>query len=95
MPDELVWENAKISDAFIGIEDHGIFAFCITFSGGGWSQGTGAYVFCPNKVEKICRTFGPWSDLEGKLVRVGRNSSGRIMAIRDIMDDDKEVVFNA
>lgn len=93
----MTWDNAKITQAFIGIENHGIFAWSLTFSGSGWGQGNGMRALGAQSlptIEAIVRHFGPWNELEGTLVRVGREKfNGPIVAIRDIMDDEKEVVF--
>jgi len=89
----MIWENAKITSTFIGIEDHGIFAWNIDFAGPGWGQGTGAYGFSASMIESIVRAFGPWEALEGQVVRIGREGRGRILGMRDILDDTKEVMF--
>lgn len=93
----MTWTNAKIERAFIGIEDHGIFAWSLMFSGSGWGQGSGNRGLCAKslpEIQAIVTHFGPWNELEGKIVRVGRDKfMGPIVAMRDIMDDTKEVVF--
>jgi hypothetical protein len=90
----MIWSNAKITKAFIGIEDHGIFSWSLTFCGNGWCQGTGAYGFSAKPIKDIVRQFGPWNELEGKIVRICRESElGQIVAMRDIIDDSKEVIF--
>lgn len=33
--------NARISQTFLGREDHGIFTIMLTLDGGGWGQGAG------------------------------------------------------
>lgn len=92
------WTNAKIEQAFIGLEGHGIFAWSLMFSAPGWGQGTGMRGLGAESlptIKAITTHFGPWNELEGKLVRVGRNSfNGPIVAMRDLLDDRKEVVFN-
>lgn len=93
----MTWTNAKIEQAFIGIENHGIFAWSLMFSGSSWGQGSGNRGLCAESlptIEAIVRHFGDWNELEGKLVRVGRESfNGPILAMRDIIDDTKEVTF--
>lgn len=93
----MTWDNAEIKQAFIGIESHGIFAWSLMFSGPAWGQGTGSRFLVAGDlptIEAIVRHFGPWNELKGKLVRVGREShGGPIVAMRDIMDDTKEIVF--
>lgn len=91
----MTWTNAKIENAFIGIEDHDIFAWGLNFSTGCLHQGSGLRGLCAESlptVEAIVRIFGPWNELKGKLVRIGRDGN-QIVAMRDIMDDTKEVVF--
>lgn len=91
----MTWTNAKIESAFIGIEDHGIFAWGLNFSTGCLHQGSGLRELCAEslpKIEAIVRIFGPWSELKGKLVRIAREGQ-MIVAMRDILDDSKEVVF--
>ena len=89
------WKNAKIVNTFIGIEDHGIFAWNIVFSGNGWGQGTGIYSIDTSALpilEKIVRLFGPWEELKDKFVQIGREEDrGLIIGIRDILDETKEV----
>jgi len=86
------WTNAKITNAFIGIEDHGLFAWSLMFQWPGAGQGTGVYTFDSEKIKEIVTILGPWNELEGKLVRIGKESyAGKILAIRDILDDQKEV----
>lgn len=91
------WTNAKIEEAFIGIEDHGIFAWGITFTGDGWGQGTRMRFMSEAdlpKLKTIVTHFGPWNKMTGKLVRIGRESDrGPILAIRDIIDDTKEIAL--
>lgn len=91
------WTNATISSAHICIESHGIFAWGLTFSGPGWVQGTGMRFLTAESlptIEAIVRKFGPWNKLEGKIVRIGRvDGRGMIVAMRDILDDSKEVAF--
>ena len=36
-------ENATITEADLGVEDHGIFTCFITLTGDGWGQGFGGY----------------------------------------------------
>lgn len=89
------WSNAKIENAFIGIEDHGIFAWGLSFTSVSLHQGTGLRGMCAESllvIESIVRIFGPWHKLEGKLVRIGRKDN-QIIAMRDILDDEKEVTF--
>lgn len=90
MKDEYIWENAKIEKTFIGIEDHGIFAWGIIFGSKSWVQGG----FDADTIKIIVTHFGPWEELTGKVVRITRKSlGGHIVAMRDILDDDKEVCF--
>lgn len=90
---DVEWTNAEIADTFLGIEDHGLFAWSITFKNGSFHQGTGLRavdrVSLPT-IEAIVRIFGPWNRLQGKLVRIGRENRA-IVAVRDILDDEKEV----
>jgi len=91
----MTWENAKIEKAFIGIEDHGIFAWGITFTGISWGQGTGMRGIGAESlptIKQIVSIFGPWNELQGKVVRIGRDNR-QIVAIRDILDDKLEVVL--
>ncbi len=91
------WTNAEITSVFIGIEDHGIFAWDITFQGPGWGQSLGARGLCAESLPTltaIAKTFGPLTQLKGKIVRIGKDKGrGRILAIRDVLDDNKEVVL--
>lgn len=95
------WTNAKIEKAFMGIEDHGIFAWGLSFSSGSLHQSTGLRWVAPDSLpilEAIVTHFGPWNDLEGKLVRIGKvTRTGPITAMRDILDDaeNKIVRFEA
>lgn len=93
----MVWTNAKITQAFIGIEGHGLLAWSLQFAGEAWGQGTGCRGLCVESlptIEGIVRHFGPWNELEGKVVRIGRQASiGPINAMRDLLDDKKEVIF--
>lgn len=92
----MTWTNAKIESAFIGIEDHGIFAWGLGFSANSFHIGTGLREldaeFGLPKVEAIVRIFGPWNELKGKLVRIRREGQ-MLVAMCDIMDDAKEVIF--
>jgi len=93
----MIWDNAEIKSAFIGIENHGIFAWGLMFSGSGWVQGSGFRSLGAEslpQIQAVVTHFGPWNELEGKIVRVGRDKfMGPILAMRDIMNDTKEVVF--
>jgi len=90
----MIWDNARIVKTFIGIEDHGIFAWSIMFGGPGWGQGTGSRGFDADTIKEIVTKFGQWEDLQGKLVRIGRKHPGAtIFSMRDILDDNIEVLF--
>lgn len=95
---ELIWQNAEIEDAFIGLEDHGIFAWSLMFSGSGWGQGSGTRGLTAESLptlKAIVSKFGPWSKLPGTVVRVGRDQAfGPIVAMCDILDDEKLVRFD-
>lgn len=41
--------NAIITDVYLGIEDHGMLAFGVSFDLGGTHQGTGLYSFAAHK----------------------------------------------
>jgi len=89
------WTNVKITNAFIGIEDHGVFAWSLMFAWPGAGQGTGVYTFDSEKIKEIVTKFGQWEDLQGKLVRIGRKHPGAtIFSMRDILDDSIEVLFD-
>lgn len=93
----MIWVNAEITEAFIGLEDHGIFAWGITFTGPGWGQGSGMRGLDPESLptlKAIVTHFGPWTKLKGKVVRIGREGGhGSILGMCDILDDSKEVLF--
>lgn len=90
----MIWDNARIVKTFIGIEDHGIFAWSILFAGSGWGQGTGSRGFDADMIKEIVTKFGQWEDLQDKLVRIGRKHPGAtIFSMRDILDDNIEVLF--
>lgn len=95
---ELLWQNAKIDRAFIGIEGHGIFAWCLVFAGSSWVQGNGTRGLAPESLptlKAIVSHFGDWNDLPGKMVRVGRDKpGGPIVAMCDLLDDAKVVRFD-
>lgn len=95
---ELLWQNAKIDRAFIGIEGHGIFAWCLVFAGSGWGQGSGTRGLEPESlptIKAIVSKFGPWNELPGTMVRVGRDKPfGPIVAMCDILDESKMVRFD-
>lgn len=91
----MIWDNARIIKTFIGIEDHGIFAWSIVFEGSSWGQGTGTRTFDADIIKEIVTKFGQWEDLQGKLVRVGRKHPGSTLVVmRDILNDKIEVVFD-
>lgn len=91
----MIWENAKVVKTFIGIEDHGFFAWSIVFEGASWGQGTGGRVFDANVIKEIVTKFGHWENLQGKLVRVGcKHPGGTLVVMRDILDDSIEVLFD-
>jgi len=94
---ELQWQNAKIERAFLGIEDHGLFAWTLTFSGNGWGQGCGTRIVTPEAIptlKSIVSKFGAWNKLPGTLVQVGRvGEYGPIVAMRDISNEEKAVRF--
>jgi len=65
---------AKVKSVFLGIEDHGIFAFNIDFDYGSSGQGTGTYGI-GNAVggpllKRVLETFGvrDWKDIGGQTV---------------------------
>lgn len=69
-------KNAKIRNAWIGIEDHGIMTSMIDVDYGGSGQGFGGYDLRGERmyqwVDGVTRAVGVerWDDLVGKVVRV-------------------------
>lgn len=94
-------ENAKIVNAFLGFEDHGILTVCITVEGDGWGQSFGGYGF-GSASQPVMHPFGmefirqllltlevnSWSELQGLHVRIRSDHSlGKIHAIGHIVKD--------
>ena len=72
----LITKVGKLTHAFLGFEDHGIFSFNLAFDFGGTGQGTGHYningpVGGP-LIKAILETLGAheWKDLDGTIVYV-------------------------
>jgi len=85
--------NVRISNTFLGIEDHGIFAWNIDTIAGPVGQGTGAYSVRHNveTLEKIIRVLEvtEWGKLVGTNCRVRRDKPyGRIIAIGHIIEEN-------
>ena len=90
-------ENAKITDAFLGIEDHGILTIIFTLRGDGWGQCYGGYSLSGKDgfssmgvIKSILDAFKvkSWNELEGKFCRVLRERQfGKILGIGDIIED--------
>ena len=88
-------ENAEIKTVTLGIEDHGIMAIGLNFTGHGWGIGTGN-LMCKDSpglaklIQRILETAGvtDWSRLPGTLVRVEHGGLGGVfMRIGHIMED--------
>lgn len=94
--------NAKITDTFFGIEDHGIMTFMLYLRFDNYNQGYGGYALDQQRlngtrvgcgvgitvVRKILETIGvhKWEDLPGCFVRVKRTGQ-KIEALGNIMED--------
>ena len=95
--EELQWSNARVSDTFLGVEDHGILTGIIHCEGESWSQGFGCRSLeDPENLKKFitgvmqATRSESWEKIKGSLVRIGKSkSSGHsdmIIAIRPIVD---------
>ena len=96
-------ENVKITDTFLGREDHGILTCYLTVEGGGFGVSIGGYciekydehkkkrVVCFDIIERIMEVVGVnnWEELQGKHIRVNINGFGsRVTKIGNITKDD-------
>lgn len=96
--------NARITDTFLGILDHGIFTFSIDIemAGGGCQIGNYSLGYTENgkahydakNSEAICRVLDvvgvdSWEKLKGQYIRVEDNGWGRgIHTIGNLMKDE-------
>ena len=84
-------ENAKVKSFFIGLEDHGIPAWALTFSGPNWEQSTGARGFgtsFSDTMRDLCRVLDvtDMQKVAGKPCRV-RCDKGIIKEIGHFLED--------
>lgn len=90
--------NARIADASIFIENHGMLTFMLDLTlENGTSQGYGGYnLACPgtkthgaNIIYAVLKTVGvdDWADLRGKIIRIKHNASYVISEIGNPLDD--------
>jgi hypothetical protein len=92
-PEELETRNAKITDTFLGIEDHGILTFNLYLEGNGWGQSFGGYScsgkFLSEAVEEILKVVGvdSWEKLPGMNVRI-QGTHSRVARIGHILKDE-------
>lgn len=102
MNDTLVTENAVITSAFLGLEDHDIMSFMINLDFGSGSQGFGGWALDGNNgkmswdysmliLRNIMTTVGvrDWSKLKGTFVRIRRGPgwNSQIEEIGHIVQD--------
>lgn len=92
-------ENAKITNAFLGFEDHGMLTVYLTLSMDGFTAGWGGMVlsnsngFTPlfgKYISDILKTVGvsEWKDLIGKYVRAEENGiASPVTKIGNIIED--------
>lgn len=96
-------KNAKITNTFLGIEDHGIFTFILNFDYGSMNQGSPSYSLDKSDsdgniigygagikaIRKILETLDlyQWENLKDSLVRVKINEHNLISAIGHIIKD--------
>lgn len=92
-------ENGKITSAFLGKEDHGIFTIMLTIQGDGWGQGFGGYNLGNSHGYKSCKIIkdlldifevNSWNKLEGQFCRVIRDGNpftSPIVKIGNIVKD--------
>lgn len=92
-------ENAKITNAFLGYEDHGILTACLTLALDSYTVSWGGmalsniYGYTPlfgKYISGILLTVGvsEWKDLVGKYVRVEENGIGSpVTKIGNIIED--------
>lgn len=99
---ELREYNAKITDTFLGIEDHGIFTFCLYLYYDHAHQGYGHYAleecgkgypYSADVIKQILKIVGvtKWEDLVNKLIRIRVSGAGcgkKIEAIGNILEDE-------
>lgn len=99
---ELTEYNAKITDTFLGFEDHGIFTFCLYLYYDHCHQGYGhysleesgkGYPYTTEVIMEILKVVGvtKWEDLKGKLIRIRVSGAGcetKIEAIGNILEDE-------
>lgn len=99
---ELKEYNAKITDTFLGFEDHGIFTFCLYLYYDGSHQGYGQYAleesgkgypYTAEVIMEIMKVVGvrKWEDLTDKLIRIrvsGTGCGAKIEAIGNILENN-------
>lgn len=99
---ELREYNAKITDTFLGFEDHGIFTFCLYLYYDHAHQGYGHYALeesgkgyphTADVIKQILEVVGvkKWEDLTNKLIRIRVSGAGcarKIEAIGNILEDN-------
>ena len=96
-------ENVKITDSFLGREDHGILTCYLTVEGDGFGVSIGGYslekydehekkrVVCFELIDRILEVVGvnSWEELQGKHIRIkSRGFGGRITKIGNLFKDD-------
>ena len=85
-------ENAKITNIFFGIEDHGCMTLTINLEGAGWGCGFGGYNLLGEHgmkaIKQLLETFemNDLYGLKGKYVRVEFESSSGCSGIKRIGD---------
>lgn len=92
-------ENAKITNAFLGYEDHGILTVYLTIEGNSFATAWGGMTLGNSKgstplfgkyISEILETVGvsEWKDLVGKYVRVEENGiAAPVTKIGNVIED--------
>ena len=96
--DDVQIKNAKITQTFLGLEDHGIFTATITLDYGGSGQSFGGYSFsgeeipaksdyCGYFVRRVMEIVGvnSWEELKGEKIRV-KASHSKVEAIGNLLE---------
>jgi len=93
MSDPYIWETAKIREADVGFEDHGIFTLFATFDYGGSYQGL-SYGADLEFIKQFINACGiaKLSQCKGRIVMV-RHSDSKIVAIKPMKFEPGEL-FN-
>ncbi len=93
MNNDLEIKNARIENASLGFEDHGILTAFLTLDyGNGGGQGFGGFtldgIYCAEFIKKVLKIVGveKWEELKGEYIRV-KAEHVKIHAIGNILED--------